>query len=162
MRSVRAVGTTKPMSSFSVVVFPAPVGPRKAKIAPSSTLRCNGFKACFGFLRQKPTVYVFSNPRISIAAMRDRDGSPTKIIFKIQSNREWQGGFGGHERQLLREEGSLASAIGHKEHRKLQHTGESVLPAPTSACCAHSTEGAPGRARLGDSPAVDGFFGAFC
>src|SRR5947208_14860253 len=102
MRAVPAVGNTKPISSLSVVVFPAPLGPRKPKISPSSTLRCNGFKACFGFLRQKPTVYVFSNPRISIAAMRDSDGSPTKIIFKIQSNREWQGGYGGHERQLLR------------------------------------------------------------
>src|SRR5256714_8421081 len=128
MRAVPAVGNTKPISSLSVVVFPAPLGPRKPKISPSSTLRCNGFKACFGFLRQKPTVYVFSNPRISIAAMRDSDGSPTKIIFKIQSNREWQGGYGGHEKQLLREEGSLAAAIGHKEHTNLQHTVVRVLP----------------------------------
>src|SRR2546430_4120073 len=104
MRAVPAVANTKPISSLSVVVFPAPLGPRKPKISPSSTLRCNGFKACFGFLRQKPTVYVFSNPRISIAAMRDSDGSPTKIIFKIQSNREWQGGYGGHEKQLLQED----------------------------------------------------------
>src|SRR5438045_9786504 len=45
--------------------------------------------------------------------------------------------------------------------RNLQHTVESVLPAPTSACCAHSTEGALGRDRLGYSPAVDGFHGLF-
>ena len=51
----------------------------------------------------------------------------------------------------------MASAIGHKGHRNLQHTVESVLPAPTSACCAHSTEGALGRDRLGYSPADDGF-----
>ena len=38
-----------PMSIFSVVVFPAPLGPRKPKISPSSTLRCNGFNAHFGF-----------------------------------------------------------------------------------------------------------------
>src|SRR6266700_6061072 len=30
-----------------------------------------------------------------------------------------------------------------------------------SACCAHSTEGALGRDRLGYSPAVDGFHGLF-
>src|SRR2546430_17576674 len=135
MRSVRAVGTTKPMSSFSVVVFPAPLGPRKPKISPSSTLRCNGFKACFGFLRQKPTVYVFSNPRISIAAMRDRDGSPTKIIFKIQSNREWQGGYGGHEKEVLRGEGSLGPAIGPKGERNHEHTGVKWLSAPPTARC---------------------------
>src|SRR5438132_3290335 len=85
MRAVPAVGNTKPMSSFNVVVFPAPLGPRKPKISPSSTVRCNGFKACFGFLRQKPTVYVFSNPRISIAAMRDSDGSRTKLYSKFKA-----------------------------------------------------------------------------
>src|SRR5256885_8646904 len=123
MRAVPAVGNTKPISSLSVVVFPAPLGPRKPKISPSSTVRCNGFKACFGFLRQKPTVYVFSNPRISIAAMRDSDGSRTKIIFKIQGNREWQGGYGGYEKQVIAVgDGSLASAGG---------------PWSTEACAAH-------------------------
>src|SRR5205814_9486067 len=97
-----ARGKHKTHSSLNLVGLSPAIGSKKPKISPSSTVKCKGFKAFFGFLRQKPTGYVFSNPRISIAAMRDSDGSPTKIIFKIQSNREWQGGYGGHERQLLR------------------------------------------------------------
>ena len=56
MRALPAVGNTSPISIFSVVVFPAPLGPRKPKISPSSTVRCRGCNARLGRLRQKPTM----------------------------------------------------------------------------------------------------------
>src|SRR5437762_2948517 len=160
MRAVPAVGNTKPISSLSVVVFPAPLGPRKPKISPSSTLRCNGFKACFGFLRQKPTVYVFSNPRISIAAMRDSDGSPTKIIFKIQGNREWQGvtevtkGSCCSRRDRWRQ---LSAIRGTETCSTRLKVFFRLRPVPV----AHTQRGALGRDRPGYSPAADGFHGLF-
>src|SRR5215472_6593077 len=73
MRAVPEVGNTRPISILSVVVFPAPLGPRKPKICPSSIVRYNGRKARLDRLRQKPMWYVFSKPRISIADI-------TKII----------------------------------------------------------------------------------
>src|ERR1041385_7749695 len=86
MRALPLEGNTRPISIFRVVVLPAPFGPRKPKISPSSTLRFKGRNASFGFLRQKPTEYVFSSPCISIAAMvktRVLRSLSVKIIFRF-------------------------------------------------------------------------------
>ena len=42
------------ISSFSVVVFPAPFGPRKPKISPGSIESVRRSSARYGRLRQKP------------------------------------------------------------------------------------------------------------
>src|SRR5437667_2034652 len=151
MRAVPAVGNTKPMSSFSVVVFPAPLGPRKPKISPSSTVRCNGFKACFGFLRQKPTVYVFSNPRISIAAMRDSDGSRTKLYSKfkaIESGRAVTEVTKGSCCSRTRIVGVSRRPL---EHRSLCSTWSQAFFGWTSPSCASTQgeRGSVGRGKLG-------------
>ena len=59
MRAVPAVGKTRPISIFKVVVLPAPLGPRKPKISPSSTVRCSGYNARLGRFRQNPTCRFF-------------------------------------------------------------------------------------------------------
>ena len=74
------VGKTRPIRILRVVVLPAPLGPRKPKISPSSTVKSSGYSARFGRLRQKPTLYVFSRWRISTAAMANERFS--KIILK--------------------------------------------------------------------------------
>src|SRR5215471_505847 len=82
MRAEPAVGKTRPISIFRVVVLPAPLGPRKPKISPSSTLRCNGCNARLGRFRQNPTMYVFSRPRISMAAMSNTIGIAVPQNYK--------------------------------------------------------------------------------
>src|SRR6185437_7289086 len=69
MRAAPAVGKVNPIRSLRVVVFPAPFGPRKPKTSPAGTSKWNGLSPTFLVFRQKPTVYVFSSPRISTAAI---------------------------------------------------------------------------------------------
>src|SRR6185437_10745992 len=51
------VGNTSCIRSLSVVVLPAPLGPRKPKTSPDSTSRVSRSSARYGRLRQKPDAY---------------------------------------------------------------------------------------------------------
>src|SRR6185436_4509709 len=62
------VGNTSCISSFSVVVFPAPLGPRKPKTSPGATSRLRSSSARYGFGRQKPTRKSLLSARVRTAA----------------------------------------------------------------------------------------------
>src|SRR6476661_6846450 len=90
MRAVPPVGKTSPMRSFSVVVLPAPLGPRNPKISPSSTARLSGCKARLGRLRQKPTEYVFSRPMVSIAGITTDAGGIWSNYKQTMRAEDWR------------------------------------------------------------------------
>src|SRR6185295_2103736 len=62
------VGKTSCMSSFSVVVLPAPLGPRKPKTSPASTSSVRRSSARYGRLRQNPTAYSLLSSCVASAA----------------------------------------------------------------------------------------------
>src|SRR5712691_9908333 len=61
------VGNTSCISSLSVVVLPAPLGPRKPKTSPASTSSVRRSSARYGRLRQKPTVKSLLSSRVASA-----------------------------------------------------------------------------------------------
>ena len=60
MKAVPEVGKMSPISILMVVVLPAPFGPTKPKISPSSTTRSRSFTACTR-LRRTPTSKVLES-----------------------------------------------------------------------------------------------------
>ena len=69
MRADPRVGKISCISSFSVVLLPAPLGPRKPKTSPASTLRVSASSARYGRGRQKPTRKSLVKPSVSIAGI---------------------------------------------------------------------------------------------
>src|SRR5580765_6566802 len=62
-----------PISSLSVVVLPAPLGPRKPNVSPVSTVRSSDFSAGRRFFFQKPTAYSLVRLLISMASMSHQE-----------------------------------------------------------------------------------------
>src|SRR5580765_3856191 len=73
------VGKMIPISSLSVVVLPAPLGPRKPNVSPVSTVRFSDFNAGRRFFFQKPTAYSLVRLLISMASMSHQNASRNLI-----------------------------------------------------------------------------------
>src|SRR3954464_572755 len=61
------VGNTSCISSFSVVVLPAPLGPRNPNTSPAPTSSVSRSSARYGRLRQKPIAKSFVSSRVARA-----------------------------------------------------------------------------------------------
>src|SRR5688572_10954333 len=84
MRAAPAVGKISCMSSLSVVVLPAPFGPRKPNTSPRPTCRSSRSSATYGLLRQNPTEQCLVSPSVRIASISRRD---TRLLDEVPDGR---------------------------------------------------------------------------
>src|SRR2546430_3227903 len=81
-----AVGNTSCMSSFSVVVLPAPFGPRNPNTSPSLTSSVRRSSAGYGRLRQKPTAKSLVRSNVARAANVNRRVRKARRRFYVSAS----------------------------------------------------------------------------